>query len=273
MTEHSTRRSSTDAYRREWFAAREPAARRSAETILPFVLQVVQPRSVVDVGCGLGSWLAVAHDLGVERILGIDGPYVDREALEIPSDRFFAHDLSSHLSIDESFDLALSLEVAEHLPSTNASQFVAGLVQLAPAVLFSAAVPFQGGTGHQNEQWPAYWARLFRQHDYVALDFIRQRFWSDEGTRYFYAQNTVLYVVGTNAADYRRRFLELDTRGKDLPLSLIHPHLYLNALRRFPTPEDATLTDFARFAARCLASPFRRGSASKRSAGMEREHV
>jgi SAM-dependent methyltransferase len=266
-------RSAEGAYRKEWFTARESAARSSAETILPFVLQVVQPRSVVDVGCGLGSWLAVARDLGTERILGVDGPYVDRTSLQIPRDRFLARDLSAEFSIDESFDLALCLEVAEHLPSTSASRFVAELVQLAPAVLFSAAVPFQGGTGHQNEQWPAYWARLFRQHGYVALDVVRQRFWSDEGARYFYAQNMVLYVARTQAACCRHRLLDLDTRDDHLPPSLIHPHLYLNALRRFPAPEDATLANFVRFAARCLASPFRRGFANKRPADADRERA
>lgn len=262
MTEDVAPGPSTAAYRSEWFAVREPAARRSAETILPVVLEVVRPTSVVDVGCGLGSWLAVAQDLGVERILGVDGPYVDRTALEIPGDRFLPHDLTRQLKIGESFDLALSLEVAEHLPPASAPQFVAGLVALAPAVLFSAAVPFQGGTGHQNEQWPRYWARLFRQHNYLALDFLRRRFWSDEGSRYFYAQNMVLYALAAKASDYRQRFVELDAAREDLPPSLIHPNLYLNALHRFPSPENATLSEFVRFAVKCLASPFRRGSAN-----------
>jgi hypothetical protein len=268
MTESSTSRPSKGLYRQEWFAARGPATRQSAETILPFVLQVVRPRSVVDVGCGLGSWLAVASDQGVERILGIDGPYIDRNALEIPVDSFMARDLSSELSLDERFDLALSLEVAEHLPPTSASPFIAALVQLAPAVLFSAAVPFQGGTGHRNERWPAYWAQLFHEHGYVPLDCIRQRFWSNQGTRYFYAQNVVLYVVGAKVVEYRQRLVELDALDDDLPLALIHPHLYLNALRRFPAPEHARLDDFARFAARYMTSLLRRGLLGKRSAGV-----
>lgn len=248
----SLRRGSNSAsvgvYRREWFAARAPATRSSAEAIVPYIVDVIRPQSVVDVGCGPGTWLAVALETGVPRVLGIDGDWIDTDQLEIPVERFVRRDLvSDRVELDERFDLAVSLEVAEHLPIERASAFVQDLVTLAPVVLFSAAVPCQGGTDHRNEQWPAYWERLFGEHDYIGVDCVRPRYWTDERVRYFYAQNAVLYVD-------KRRLNEFPGLNGAVGLgepvrSLVHPRLYLNALRRFPEPEDVGIRGLGRFLA------------------------
>jgi len=245
------------AYGRERFAARAPATRSSAEAIVPFIIETVQPRSVVDVGCGTGSWLAVVTENGVPRIVGIDGDWIDRDQLEFPAEYFVARDLvHDRIALDERFDLAVSLEVAEHLPAEMAASYVRELVGLAPVVLFSAAVPFQGGTGHRNEQWPTYWERLFRAHDYIGVDCVRPLFWNDERVRYFYAQNAVLYVERTKLPDLRD-FRGVSEMGSPVR-SLVHPHLYLNALRRFPAPEDVDVRGLGRFFARWGMSWLRR---------------
>src|SRR5690242_18322261 len=124
---------SVGAYRQEWFATRAAATRSSAEAIVPYIIEIIQPRSVIDVGCGLGSWLAVAVETGVPRVVGVDGDWIDRDQLEIPIDCFVARDLvSDRIQLDERFDLVLSLEVAEHLPIGRAAAFVQELVTLAP---------------------------------------------------------------------------------------------------------------------------------------------
>ena len=102
------------------------SAQESAREILPLVLDVVKPASVIDIGCGTGNWLAIAHELGVRDILGIDGPWVKAQ-LAIPPEKFIEHDLSTPLRLDRRFDLALSLEVAEHLPPSTAQTFVQSL--------------------------------------------------------------------------------------------------------------------------------------------------
>src|SRR5271156_5680740 len=125
-------------YTKGFFEQIRNGSRRSAEVILPLVSELLSVRSVVDVGCGEASWLSVFCELGVEEILGIDGEYVDRELLQIPEDRFRAVDLTKSFKLGRVFDLAMSLEVAEHLPAECASVFVESLCSLAPAVLFSA---------------------------------------------------------------------------------------------------------------------------------------
>jgi len=213
-------------YTDRFFSAQREPARRSAEVIVPIVVGLTTPSSVVDVGCGTGTWLAAFEQLGVHDILGIDGDYVDRDALEIPRDLFLAHDLARPLDLTRRFDLVVSLEVAEHLPAERADTFVESLTKLGPIVLFSAAIPGQGGTSHINEQWPAYWARLFAKRGYVHVDCLRRRLWHDEAVAPWYAQNALLYV----AADELHRHEEL-ARLRDpadaSPLALVHPTRYL----------------------------------------------
>src|SRR5262245_20958009 len=166
-------------YTDEFFDQHQEGSRRSARIIVPLIMELIGPKSVVDVGCGLGTWLSVFRHHGVERILGIDGDYVNRQRLEIAQHEFFVRDLSSPTPIDRGFDLAVSLEVAEHLPERSADSFVDFLTSLAPVVLFSAAVPCQGGTNHLNEQWPDYWAARFESRGYRTCDYIRDRIWDN----------------------------------------------------------------------------------------------
>jgi SAM-dependent methyltransferase len=186
-------RAAMNPYTDEFFDGHLEGSRRSARLVVPMIMELVRPKRVVDVGCGRGTWLAAFRDHGAEEILGIDGEYVDRQRLEIAAHEFLACDLSSPIAIDRRFDLAVSLEVAEHLPEESADAFVALLTSLAPVVLFSAAIPGQGGTNHVNEQWPDYWAARFEYHGYHTCDYIRDRIWDNPDVEWWYAQNVLLF--------------------------------------------------------------------------------
>jgi SAM-dependent methyltransferase len=223
-------------YNQDFFEHLREGSRRSAWAILPIVLGLIRPKRVVDVGCGVGSWLAVCHEHGVDEVLGIDGDHVDRRLLEVPSEEFLAWDLRKPLypSVRATFDLALSLEVAEHLPPECAATFIDSLVALAPAVLFSAAVPHQTGTGHRNEQWPEYWAEMFAARGYDAIDCVRKRVWRDPAVEWWYAQNTLLYVRRERVADDVALERESAATARN-QLALVHPRLYLWTLDRMGT--------------------------------------
>ena len=107
-------------YTRNYYKDQAPVSLASARIVVPCVIDFVRPTSVVDVGCGVGAWLSVFQEYGVRRIVGLDGAYVDRSLLMIPHDACFNVDLRSPFCLDETFDLALSLEVAEHLPPRSA---------------------------------------------------------------------------------------------------------------------------------------------------------
>lgn len=192
-------------------------------------MDLLAPRSVVDVGCGVGAWLAEWNAAGVSDVLGLDGDYVRRDQLLIPADRFRAADLSTPPAIGRRFDLATSLEVAEHLPPETTDGFVAALCALAPAVYFGAAVPSQGGTHHVNERWQSDWAARFAARGYVALDPVRPRVWADDRVSWWYAQNALLYVDRA-ALDATPALRALADRGV-IP-DLVHPALHKRLARR-----------------------------------------
>lgn len=180
-------------YSKDFYTDQQDGSVKSAETIVPIVLSAFRVGSVVDVGCGVGGWLREFSRHGVADHLGLDGDYVPRDAMKIAAERFVPTDLREFNGLDRRFDLAVSLEVAEHLPEACADRFVAALVGLAPVVLFSAAIPGQGGTDHINEQWQDYWYGKFQAHGYVCLDFIRPAVFSEAGVEWWYRQNLLVF--------------------------------------------------------------------------------
>lgn len=183
-----------ECYDNDFFDAAEQGTLLSAAAVVPQIIDLIEPSSVVDVGCGRGAWLSLFQSHGVERLLGLDGSYVDRKRLLIPQECFSVVDLSKPFRIPGRFDLAVCLEVGEHLPHRSASSLVGSLVEAAPVVLFSAAVPGQGGTYHINEQWPVYWKSLFAKRGYTCLDVIRPRIWDDRRIEWWYRQNLFAFV-------------------------------------------------------------------------------
>lgn len=195
-------------YSSSFFDGIVPESLSSAKVVVPLVVDLVHPASVVDVGCATGAWLSVFRDHRIGRTIGIDGEYVDRSKLLIPLDCFRAIDLAKPFCLSERFDLAMSLEVAEHLPENSARDFVRSLCQLAPIVLFSAAIPGQGGEQHVNEQWPEYWRQLFAGQDFRMFDPFRPALMHDGCVASWYRQNIFLFIRNEHT-ETNPRFLHL----------------------------------------------------------------
>ena len=160
--------------------------------VVPFIMSIVQPTSVLDVGCGTGTWLKVFEENGITDYVGVDGSYVDQTLLKIHKKHFVAHDLQRPLRLHRQFDLVVSLEVAEHLAEQFSDQFVESLVSHGEIILFSAAIPSQGGQNHLNEQWPEYWQQKFGKHGFIFLDQIRPVIWENKNVEWWYKQNIFL---------------------------------------------------------------------------------
>ncbi len=250
---------SSEHYTKAFYQEMRDGARRSAEVMVPLALEVVPARSVVDVGCGDGTWLATFQKFGVSDILGIDGDYVEQDFLQIPPERFQPMDLAKPFHLGRTFDLAISLEVAEHLPPETASDFVRSLTGASPAVLFSAAIPHQGGQNHINEKWPDQWAALFRERGYLPIDAVRKRIWHNDEVEWWYAQNTLLFAQ-RKLVEYSPALKAALERTDSEQLSLVHPKQHLFLEKRYreamvradrPTPPSGVIAA-TRLLAVCL---------------------
>lgn len=172
----------------------DAGSRASAQKVARLLLGEMQISSLLDVGAGHGAWAAEWMAAGVPDVIAVDGDYVARDRLAIPADRFHPHDLSQPLQLGRRFDLVQSLEVAEHLPEAAAEVLVDTLTGHGDLILFSAAVPHQGGEHHVNEQPLSYWRSKFATRGYAAYDWLRPRIATDGAIMPWYRFNTLLYA-------------------------------------------------------------------------------
>ena len=213
-------------YSEEFFRSCSEGSLGSAKRIVPYLKTITNCQSVIDVGCGLGIWLSVFNECGVADFVALMEWDVNQETLLIPQNRFIGADLTSPPKIDRTFDLAICLEVAEHLPLIAGEALIDFLTSLSPVIAFSASIPHQDGTGHINEHWLEYWIEQFSSRGYVAIDCIRPLFWDDPSVQCEYLQNTIVYVNKAELTKYPElQKLHDSERGK--PQSRVHPRLFL----------------------------------------------
>jgi len=197
--------------------------RESARIILPLLFGRYRPRSVLDVGCGLGTWLSVAKELGVAEVAGVEGSWLDPRLARVPASAITTADLEKPFNLGRRFELAMTLEVAEHLSEKAADTFVESLTRHADVVLFSAAIPFQGGHHHVNERFPEYWRKLFAARGYAVFDFIRSEIWQRREILLWLRQNILVFARPSFAAP-GGPFAGLEANR---PLDLVHPDMYM----------------------------------------------
>ena len=204
-------------YNGDFFAAGASGAEQNVAAVLPLVVAELGalPATVIDVGCGAGAWVREFLKAGIDAA-GWDGSWAEPH-LMIPRERFTARDLTETWPRDRRFDMAVTIEVAEHLPPTRGPGFVSDLCAISDAVLFSASVPRQRGTHHVNLRWQPYWVDLFTQEGYGVIDCIRPAVWDRAPpVGWPLAQQCFLFV-----------------RGREprvaMPLNVVHPDSWLAA--------------------------------------------
>jgi SAM-dependent methyltransferase len=187
-----------------FFSSLNSTSLGSARVVVPILIGILRPESVLDVGCGQGAWLRAFQEEGVRVIRGIDGDYVDRSRLLIDPNTFSAIDLAVPLRIEGHYDLVVCLEVAEHIPAKHSRRLIQTLTAAAPIVLFSAAIPGQPGTLHINAQLPSYWRALFAERDFMMFDPIRPLIREDRRVAWWFRQNLLLFASDVAVAQHTR---------------------------------------------------------------------
>ena len=231
-------------YDPKFFAKITEVSAASAAVVVPLILKLFpETQSVADVGCGTGTWLRAFLDGGVPTVRGFDDGGMDLRQLLIPVSAFRRTDLAKPpADPSERFDLAISLEVAEHLPPESAEPFIDFLTRLSDRVVFSAATPMQGGRNHINERPASYWKGLFEARGYDVFDPLRGRIWNDDRVAVYYRQNVLVAVKRGFAPDGLR-----PVRDGDL-IDVVHPEAYVKARRKLH--ERSSLWNYLRAHAR-----------------------
>jgi hypothetical protein len=219
-------------YGEDYYEHQVEESLRSARIVLARLWEYWASASVADVGCGRGAWLKACHELGSTVLLGFDGSWNSQAQMIDGAIQFNSIDLNRPFAVQHPADLAMSLEVAEHLEPSSSSQFVGCLCSASDTVLFSAAYPGQGGTNHLNERARTYWAALFRERGYVPFDLFRPVLWGNEQVGYFYRQNTFLYCAEGGASCNRIRAAGCSEQKETAFMDCVHPVLYEMRRRR-----------------------------------------
>jgi SAM-dependent methyltransferase len=240
---------SDTVYNKDFYEDQQNGSLISAKEIWPVIFQYVRPKSVIDIGCGVGTWLAALNDFQITDYNGVDGDYVQPDNLFISKEKFLPHDLTRPFKASRKYDLAMSLEVGEHLPDTSADDLVRTLTSAADFVLFSAALPGQTGTYHINEQWHEYWAKKFIAQGFVAIDCIRKPIWNNTRIPVWYRQNMLLYIKRELLDNPEYSSLKILAEKTDPEfLTRIHPELF-----NYCSQKVAKLSTFEGFARYKLA--------------------
>jgi hypothetical protein len=201
MATNQAASASASPYDERFFETADRATAMSADGVIGPLQTELQAGSVLDIGCARGAWLSSWLHHGAREVLGVDGAYIDTAQLKIPRAAFLARDLSQPLNLGRQFDVVQSLEVAEHLPASTAERFVDNLTCHGRVILFSAAIPGQGGEHHVNEQPLEYWRGKFAARGYDVFDFLRPQICGDRNIAFCYRYNILLFAHSSVVGD------------------------------------------------------------------------
>lgn len=164
----------SERYDKKFYELQKEGSLTSAACIVKFIVNLFPVKSVVDFGCGIGTWLKICEEEGVEDILGFDANSLSDDSLLIPRDKIITLDFEEKLpTCRKKFDLAICLECLEHISEEKALKVAQIYSTYSDLLLFSAAVPFQDGENHINCQRLSYWTKFFRLQGFSCFDIIR----------------------------------------------------------------------------------------------------
>lgn len=212
--------SQKDLYSKQFFDDENRDSFLAARIIVPLIIDLLHPASVLDVGCGVGNWLHEFMVRGVEDVIGVDF-YVDSRRLVFPVSKYRTIDLRKRFTLGRKFDVTICLEVAEHIPEESSIALVDSITETSDIIIFSAAIPSQGGIHHINEQWAEYWSNLFNSKGFLPLDGLRGIIWADKRLSFWYRQNILIYI---RSSVIKR--MSMPDGG--LRLSVVHPSNFVH---------------------------------------------
>jgi len=196
-------------YDHHFYDKLEKEVLKSSKVLAPIIVNKYNPKSILDIGCGNGIWLKTFEDYGINDYLGTDGDYVNEDIFRADYSKFIAKNLESEVNFNKKFDLAISLEVGEHISKHSSETYIKSICKHSDLIIFSAAIPGQKGTNHINENPQSFWAELFKKQGFHPYDEIRPIIWYDSRILYWYRQNIIVYKKETNTKPPTNKELNL----------------------------------------------------------------
>jgi hypothetical protein len=209
-------------YNGDFYNEQSEGSKKSAKIILGLLLNCYNPKSMVDFGCGIGTWLNAGELYGIKTLKGYDGSWVKGKIISENID-FTPIDFEDPKVDIKKYDLAISMEVAEHLSTSAAINLVRMLCLSSDVVLFSAAIKNQGGTNHINENAQSYWINLFKEQGFECLDVVRPGIWNNADVEWWYRQNIFLFLKTSASVELD---LECFKKNEKSIYDVVHPDIY-----------------------------------------------
>lgn len=206
-----------ETYSDDFYSTMEKGSFSSAQEIVPKLISRYSPQSVVDIGCGTGSFANEFLNLGVSEVIGYEGVWMESLPTLLPKNNYRYHDLTKSIVSLSSYDICLCLEVAEHINEEHAENLIEILTSMSSVIVFSAAIPKQGGNHHVNEQWPGYWSKIFAARGFFLEWDPRQSIWMNEKIEACYRQNLLIYSKSPANQQIE-------------PMALVHPDIWVDAM-------------------------------------------
>lgn len=214
-------------YNENYYKRHQDGSYQSALQILKYLKSFIDFKSVIDFGCGMGTWCKALGELKISDFLGIDQHTYDVSYMIISKEKYLQYDLRKPLTLSKKTDIVISVEVAEHIEPEYSSIFISNLCSHSDIVLFSAALPGQGGTNHVNEQLCSYWVNLFAQKGFALLDCIRPYVWNNETVEIWYRNNTLLFIADCIYDSIASKIVTCP-----FPVDIIHPGMLERILKK-----------------------------------------
>lgn len=167
------------------------SAKRIYEVISPYLPKI---NSVVDIGCGMAAFSKVFQESGVEKVTLIDHPNFKASNCLVKQEfQFIPCNLDKEIPENLSADLLICTEVLEHITKKRSLQVLDFITSCSDIIIFSAAIPRQGGLGHINEQRHEFWIKEFKKREFDYADLFKTKIINDESIFYWLRQNIFIF--------------------------------------------------------------------------------
>lgn len=158
-------------------------------------IEKYQPKSVIDFGCGIGSYLQSAYNKGI-KVKGFEISESAEKYTHGSIQPFIYYMDCTKPIYTGTYDCALSFETAEHIDPAGTDQFIDNIKRAAGKyILFTAAPPGQEGCGHINMHPREWWVEKFNLPVNETMTKEISEAWAEIGCPAYISSNLIVFEI------------------------------------------------------------------------------